>query len=47
MRIEAAMRRADRPLSAFRAEPIMRLFAADPEVVELGVRFLRTSLCST
>ncbi len=42
MRIEAAVRRADRRCMLFRCALIMKLFVTDPEVVHLGVRFLRT-----
>ena len=41
MRIEAAYAVAIMAVCFFGAEPIIRLFADQPEVVELGVRFLR------
>ena len=41
MRIEAAYAVAIMAICFFGAEPIIRLFADQPEVVELGVRFLR------
>ena len=41
MRIEAAYAIAIMAVCFFGAEPIIRLFADQPEVVELGVRFLR------
>ena len=41
MRIEAAYAAAIMAVCFFGAEPIIRLFADQPEVVELGVRFLR------
>ena len=41
MRIEAAYAVAIMAVCFFGAGPIMRLFADEPEVVELGVRFLR------